>query len=675
VNVENSIVAAGSTALEVLERSPGISVDKDGNISLKGKAEVKVMIDGKPTYLSNQDLANLLRNMQSSQLDKVEIMTNPSAKYDASGNAGIINIKMKRNQNMGLNGSVTLGVGYGRFEKINGSVNLNYRQNKWNLYGNYSANARRRFQEMNLTRKFQTGDFFDQNGYDINKNRGQNFKTGADYFASKNTTLGMLLTGSLGTFNQDGNSNSNIYKNLTVLNSINTTHRDITENWRNLAGNFNLKHTLDSMGREITFDLDYARFDNNAGQLYTIANFDRQNIQTGLSTYERGKTDTGIDIYSAKADYVHPIGKTAKVEAGWKSSWVAADNTMNFWTKQGMEGSETVVDGRTNHFKYNENVNAVYLNANKKFGKTTIQAGLRLEHWHAEGNQVKTNQVFKRDSVQFFPSVFIQHEFSKKYQMGINYSRRIDRPNYQNLNPFLFFLDPYTFEQGNPYLKPQITNSLEMSHTLFGAVNITLNYSKTRDLMGQVLKQNDATLQTFVMNDNYGFRENYGIAISTPVPIAKWWMGNLYVNTFHNYYEAKLLGNDFKGGITAVQANLQNKITLSKTLSAELSGFYQSGFLEGMIVGKDMGQISLGLQKQLWKNKATLRVNVRDIFWTQYFRGSVQYQNLDVNIQNKWESRVASMSFTYRFGNSKVAAVRQRQSGLEDEKGRVGQKN
>ena len=259
--------------------------------------------------------------------------------------------------------------------------------------------------------------------------------------------------------------------------------------------------------------------------------------------------------------------------------------------------------------------------------------------------------------------------------MGFTYSRRIDRPNYQDLNPFLYFLDPYTFQKGNPFLKPQITNSYEWTHTLMSAINITLNYSKTRDLMSEVLQQNDAELKTFQTKENYGFRENYGVALSAPIPVTKWWNSNLYVNVFRNRFSGLLLGADFNASVTSMQANVQNSFRLPNGWSAELGGFYMSGFIEGMLVGKPMGQVSVGVQKQLLNKKASLRVNVRDVFWTQQFRGSVQYQNLDVTIRNRFESRVANVSFTYRFGNTKVQAARQRQTGVEAEKSRVGTNN
>ncbi|MCY7350569.1 MAG: TonB-dependent receptor [Cytophagaceae bacterium] len=686
VNVENSVVAAGNSALEVLERSPGVTVDRDGNISLKGKADVRVMIDGKPTYLSNQDLANLLRNMQASQLATIEIMTNPPAKYDAAGNAGIINIRLKKAQNMGLNGSVTLGYGYGMYGKQNGSLNLNYRQNKWNLFGTYSANRRLSWREQNITRVFREGDqvsaYFDQTAENFQRSHNQSIKAGADYFVSKNTTIGVLLNGSAGRWGQTTSNVTDIYKGMTLPDKQTLTNSVTSQPWNNLASNVNFKHTFDTLGssgqpRELTADLDYAFYNNNNDQTFDIRNLDALgNPLTALRTdmgFQAGK----VDIYSAKLDYVHPFSKTAKFEAGLKTSFVTTDNDMKFFIRlQSDAPSPDSLDrSRTNQFVYRENINAAYINYSRQFKKTGVQLGLRLEHTTARGHQITTDSVFTRNYLNLFPSMFVRHELNKKNSLGFSYSYRIDRPDYGSLNPFQYFLDPYTYGQGNPYLKPQFTHAFEGTHTFGGFLTTTLNFSRTNDIMTDVLRQNDLQRVTFQTRDNIGYRQNMGLAVSASFPVTKWWTATPYLNLSRNRYVGQLLGADLDQSFVSVQGNLQNQFTFSKNWSAELGGFYTNGFLEGILVGKPMGQISAGVQRQLWNKKASIRLNVRDIFWTQYFRGSVRYQNLDVFIKSRWENRVANLTFSYRFGNTKVQAARRRSTGLESEAGRVNQNN
>jgi iron complex outermembrane recepter protein len=682
VNVENSPAAEGNTALEVLERVPGVTVDRDGNISLKGKADVRVMIDGKPTYLSNQDLANLLRNMQANQLGTIEVMTNPPAKYDAAGNAGILNIRLKKAQNLGFNGSATLGYGYGMYGKQNAALNGNYRQQKFNVFGNYSLNRRRGWREQIITRKFREGtevtSFFDQYAENFQQSHSHNLKAGFDYFLDKKTTVGVLLNGSAGRWAQNGLNTTNIYEGLTVLDRQTLTDANHSQPWENLSTNLNFKRTLDSAGRELTADLDYAFYNNSNNQQFQIRNLNAGGQPLVPTRFDMGRQLGQVDIYSAKVDYVHPFTKTFKVETGLKSSFVTTDNDMRFYIRTGNEvpAPGTIDPTRTNQFVYRENIHAAYVTLSKQFKKTGLQLGLRAEQTDARGHQVTTDSVFTRSYLNLFPSVFVRHQVNKKHSMGFLYSYRIDRPDYGSLNPFLFFLDPYTFQKGNPYLKPQFTHALEATHSFNQFLNTTLNYSRTNDVMTDVLNQDDEQQLTFQTRDNIGLRENIGLAVSASIPVRKWWMSINYVNVVRNRYAGPLLGADLDQSFTSLNFNSQNQFTLGKKgWSGEISGFYTNGFLEGILVGRPMGQITVGVQKQFWNKKGSLRLNVRDIFWTQVFQGSVRYQNLDVYIKSRWENRVANLTFTYRFGNMKVQVARQRQTGLEAEQRRVGGNN
>ncbi|MFT4033334.1 MAG: outer membrane beta-barrel protein [Siphonobacter sp.] len=677
VNVENSIVAAGNNALEVLERAPGVTVDKDGNISLKGKAEVRVMIDGKPTYLSNEDLANLLRNTQANQLEKIEIMTNPSAKYDAAGNAGIINIRTKKNQNVGLNGSASIGVGYGLNPKGNASLNLNFRQNKWNMFGNYSGGARKNWRDQNLTRKFRTGDeitaLFDQNSDNITRNHNNNIKVGADYFASKKTTLGVLANVNTGSWGSTGDNITKIYEGTSTLEKITTTGQDFKNTWTSVTANTNLKHTFDSTGRELTADLDYARYDNRSNQNYAITTVNPAGVNLDIPRFDVGKTVGIVNIYSAKVDYTLPLTKVAKLEMGLKTAYVKTDNNMRFTIQQGEQPE--LDSGRTNQFIYQETINAAYLNYSTQIRKTSIQVGLRGEQTVMRGNQVTSDTSFRRVYLNVFPTVFVRQELNRNNTVGFNYSYRIDRPNYEDLNPFLYFLDLYTYQRGNPYLKPQFTHLGEVTHTFKGTITTTLNYSRSNGIITEVLRQDDNTKVTYVNKENFGFRENYGVAVSASIPITKKWMSINYLNVSHNRYVGMLNGGEYDGRIITAMLNTQNQFTLPKNWSAEISGFYMSGFLEGTIKGKPMWQVSVGLQKQFWEKKASLKLSVRDIFWSQQFRGGFVFGNIDMQIRNKWENRVANLTFSYRFGSSKIQAARRRSTGLESEAGRANQGN
>jgi iron complex outermembrane recepter protein len=689
VNVENSIVSAGSTALEVLEKSPGITVDKDGNISLKGKQNVMVMMDGKPTYMSAGDLANLLRNMQSSSLDKIEIMTNPPAKYDAAGNAGVINIKTKKSQNMGLNGSATAGLGYGFFRSLpkqNGSLNLNYRQGKLNVFGNFSGNNRKSFQINDIKRKFvENGkplSGFDQIADSEKQNNSFSYKVGADYFLDSKNTIGVLVNGMNGNFKELLDNQAVINNALGMMDSTSITKGNIKNKWGNYSANINFKHVIDSTGKEWTIDADYARYDSNNNMEYRTSKFDLANILRQVRN-EDGMTVSKIDIYALKADLTFPINKTSKFEAGVKSSYVNSNNDMRFDFLTGDLQTRTIDPTRSRDFLYKENINAGYVNYSTSIKKLSIQLGLRVENTIGRGTLLG-KELLDRNYTNAFPSVFLRQKLSEKHQLGMSYSRRIDRPSYEDLNPFLYFLDPYTFEQGNELLLPQFTDAVELSHTFMDAITTTINYSRTNGVMTQILQQNNALKLTYVTKYNIGYVDNLGISFSVPVPITKWWFSNTYFNLYNNHYVGDIpkITTDVNGNsntiyqrldarATTYQFNMTHQFTLPKKFSLELSGYYQSPFIEGQLVGKPMGQVSFGVQKKLLKDKATVKLNVNDIFWTNQFRGSFMFNDIDVQIVNKWESRTARMTFTYRFGNNKVASARQRQTGLEDEKGRV----
>jgi hypothetical protein len=648
-----------------------------------------VMMDGKPTYMSAGDLANLLRNMQSSSLDKIEIMTNPPAKYDAAGNAGVINIKTKKNQNMGLNGSATAGFGYGFFRSLpkeNGSLNLNYREGKLNVFGNFSGNNRKNFQINDIKRKFvENGKAlsgFDQIADSEKENSSFSYKIGADYFMDSKNTFGFLVNGMNGKRRELLDNQAIVKNSLGIMDSTSITKGDISNAWGNYSANLNFKHVIDSTGKEWTIDADYAHYDTKNNMEYRTSKYDIANILRQTRN-EDGMTVSKIDIYALKADLTYPINKTSKFEAGIKSSYVNSNNDMRFEFLTGDLQTRNIDPARTRDFLYKENINAGYLNYSKEIKKLSIQLGVRVENTIGKGTLLGKD-LLDRNYTNVFPSVFLRQKLSAKHQLGMSYSRRIDRPSYEDLNPFLYFLDPYTFQQGNEFLLPQFTNAFELTHTFMDAISTTFNYSRTNGVMTQVLQQNNALKLTNVTTINIGYVDNVGIAFSVPVPITKWWFSNTYLNLYNNHYvgdipkttidangNSNTIYQPLDARATTYQVNITNQFTLPKKFSLELSGFYQSPFVEGQLVGKPMGQISFGIQKKVLKDKATIKLNVNDIFWTNQFRGNFAFNDIDVQIQNKWESRVARMTFTYRFGNNKVASARQRQTALEDEKGRV----
>jgi hypothetical protein len=458
LNPDALLTNSGATALEVLEKAPGVTVDKDGNISLKGKQGVMVMLDGKPSYMTPTELANYLRSMASSTIDQIEIMTNPSAKYDAAGNSGIINIKTKKNKQKGFNGSATAAYGQGVYAKTNNSVNLNYRQGKVNLFSTLTGNYREDYQELDISRRYKNDDgstkaIFEQESFQKKYRNNYGGKVGMDYYASKKTTLGMVVSGYYSPSADRGSNTSYLKNSAGVVDSIVTAQSIEDGVWKNGSINFNMRHTLDSTGKEITADVDYVNYVSDKDQLFTNSSYRPDWTKKSADLLE-GSLPSDIKIYSAKVDYVHPFKNGLKMEAGLKTSFVTTDNTAGYSII--VDNTRTVDYEKTNHFQYDENINAGYVNFSRTIKKWGFQTGLRVENTVYEGNQFgnpqRTDSSFKKSYTSAFPTAYVSYNADKNNSFGFSFGRRINRPDYEDLNPFLFFLDKYTYGAGNPSL-------------------------------------------------------------------------------------------------------------------------------------------------------------------------------------------------------------------------------
>jgi len=680
VNVDASPANTGSTVMDVLEKSPGVTVDKDGNISLKGKQGVVIMIDNKPTYLNATQLASYLKSLPSSAIEQLEIMTNPSAKYDAAGNSGIINIKTKKNKTKGFNGSITLTHTQGVYPKPGGSLNTNYRNGKFNVFLNAGYSHWEGFQTLDINRNYlnvsdkKINSIFTQHTRMKFTNPEMNVKFGVDYYINNKTTLGFVASGFKN--NERNQSTSTIFlKNAeNFIDSIVYSPSTTKGRWRNGSFNFNFRHQFDSIGRELTADVDYIKYNSGNDQYFQNITYNPDwtyRDQTVLT----GNLPADINIYSFKTDYSHPFKKDFKLEAGLKTSYVSTDNNANYYNV--INNQPQVDTTKTNHFLYHENINAAYVNLNKQYKKWGIQAGLRLENTNYSGHQLgndytvnNNDSVFKKSYVNLFPTIYISYQASDKHQFSVNYGRRIDRPAYEDLNPFLFFLDQYTYQAGNPYLQPQYSDNIEFAHTYKSFLTTTLNYSNTKNFFTETFEQQGHA--TIVRNGNIGRRQNAGIAVSAQIPVKKWWTAIVYVNANYNKFNGMLYGEFIDVSATTFLANVNNQFKFSKGWSAELSGFYRSKGIEGQIVVQPLGQASAAISKQLFQEKANIKLGIRDMFYTQQVKGYINFQQTEASFHNTRDSRQVSLSFTYRFGKPiKGPQPRRNAGGASDESNRV----
>ena len=681
LNVEGTINAVGNDGLELLRKSPGVMVDKDDNLSLAGKNGVRVYIDGKPSPLTGADLASYLKSLQSSQIESIEIITNPSAKYEAAGNAGIINIRLKKNLTIGTNGSVNAGYNIGIYAKYNAGFAINHRNTKTNVFGNYNfSKSQNEFNIVSDRIQFDTA-FYLTNRI-VNKNIGShNFKGGMDYFINKASTVGVVVNGNI----SDNSTTTEgpmkiIYRPTNTLNRTlfatgdNKTQRD------NVNFNLNYRYAVTG-GKELNIDADYGFFNLRNNQFQPNDYYDAAGNKLNSNVYHM-ISPTDITIFSVKSDYEQNF-KKGRLGFGGKIGFV---NTDNDFRRYNVYGSNEVYDkDRSNRFKYSENINAAYVNYNRTLkGGFMIQAGVRVENTNSKGKSsgLKYNNAnadyesydssIDRNYVDVFPSAAITYNKNPMSQWGLTYSRRIDRPAYQDLNPFEFKINDYTFMKGNTKLRPQYTNSFGITHTYKYKLNTRLNYSHVKDIF-TLLPDTTEKSKSFLTKKNLATQQIISINVSYPFQY-KWYSFFANLNANYSKYLADYGGGDRKVDISVFTVGIfmQNSFKLGKEFTAELSGFYNSPSVwQGFFKSKSIYSLDAGVQKTILKAKGTIKVSVGDVFNSMKYRGTSDFSGQQSIFYGKPESRQFKLSFNMRFGNTQVKASRQRKSAIEEENKRT----
>ncbi len=668
-NVENSINATGSSALELLRKSPGVQVDNNEHISMKGKTGVRIYIDGKPSQLDAASLASYLKGLNSADIESIEMISNPSAKYDASGNAGIINIKLKKNKKIGTNGSANLGLTQGYYFKENGSVNLNYRDKKWNIFGNAGFNGGKYRNDQNLNR-LTNDTVYDMHSVQLTDNKNVNIKAGADYYANRNSVFGVMgtINTSDGTWSSHGVTD--IYYHNNYLKTL-IAQNQIPGSSTNANLNFNYKYA-DTNGREFGIDADYGRFVGRHSSTqpndYTYYNTFLTNL-----TY-KNNTPVNINIYSLKADGEQNLWK-GKFGYGVKFSYVTTDNTYNFYNV--LNSSDVLDTKMSNQFSYTENINAGYINYQRQLSqKWSLQAGIRTEQTNREGKLTRADGIkqgdddTKKSYIDFFPSGALTWTVNQKNSLNLTYSRRIDRPTYEDLNPFEFKLDELTYQKGNAFLNPQYTNTVELTHTFMGFINTTIGYSHVDDFATEVLDTVHGA--TYVQKRNIAKQDIYSFNIGAPLPIKKWWNG--YVNLWYNYQEfgGFINGKNLSISLPQYGGYMMHSFTLPKDYTAEISGWYNGpGIWGASSMTRPQGAIDLGVQKKFLDKKLTVKVSATDILHTASPWRMTSDFGAHISGNGSWESQTVRLNITYMFGSSLIKSARKHETGLESEKKRL----
>lgn len=682
VNVEAGISNAGATVMDVLEKSPGITVGRDGSIIMKGKPQVMVLIDGKQTQLNGSELQAYLSGLSASQIDVIELIDNPGAKYDAAGNAGIINIRTKITKQKGFNGSVSLNFGQGFYAKSNNSLNLNYRTGKFNLFANYGMRVGKEKMNMYALRKY-----FDVNGNDslyLNQPNftktnvdAHNLKTGVDFFADNRTTFGLVFTGTMVDRNIASYSTIDWMSPSYVIDSTINTWGTRNINFQRAGVNFNAKRTF-ANETELLFDVDYIRFDI-AGDQY----FQTQLSAPGSPIYAtKGDIPSTLDIFTVKLDYSKRLKNDWLWEAGLKTASTNTDNLAQYYFNNG--GSTWYDDlSRSNHFLYDENIHSAYSSLDAEKGKWHWQAGLRYEFTaykaHQLGNTVVKDSAFKRNYGSLFPSAFVSYNADSNNTFTFRFGRRIDRPQFQNLNPFLVTINKYTYEGGNPFIRPQYTWNMELLHTYKQILSTGISYSYLKDYFSQIfiIDSNSSNVNKNIIiytRGNVGSFHNLGLTASVQMPVTKWWSLS-GVAVFNHKVIKGFVWEPIEVRVNQLNVSLNNQFQFGKGWGAELSGYYQTNSqidLQESLTPQ--GEMGFGISKQVLKNKGSIKFSLRDLFYTQNYSGYSNFENSDEPFEVKWDSRVARITFSWRFGKT-MKAIKRSGGGATDEANRVNSEN
>lgn len=652
MNVENSTLSTGNTALDLLRRIPGVFVDNDGNISVKGKNDVMVYVDGKPTYLSGSLLKNFLKTLSASNISKIEVITQPGANYDAEGNAGIIDIKLKRKMALGFNGTVEAWYGQGFYPKGGGSFNFNYGKGKWNISGSYSFSHWHGYIQPLLTRQIDSS-MYSQDYWGTPIENSHAVKFNLDYEINKKWSIGTGITFNAG-HNQWVGSTKSIFRDLTntLVDSLQLVADDTR--WINFNGtlNLNTQWKIDSTGQKLSINADGGLYAERTRGNYQYQFLDPLGNTLRTSPDRNYTMDPNLYLVSGKIDYENPhIAKGLELMAGIKSSYVTNEANVRYTTFDS-GNNEINIPEMSNHFIYDENINAVYLSLKYKIKKWNFNAGLRGEHTNTTGRQLTTGQINRQNYFSLFPSAGIGFNPNDNHSLSITYSRRIDRPEYNELNPFIYMLDNYSSYQGNPNLLPQFSNNFEFSYTLYQIFTLSASYSLINNNITDVFRFDSLNSQRLVYtNTNIGETHTFNAGGSLMMPIGKWCYMMLTGNAIYNSVVDSSLNINREGWYGMFNGYFEFYLPAKFTI--ELNGYVMTQQPNGQQITLPFGEVSAGISKKLFKDQLTLKFNVSDIFRTTQFRSITTTQFGDeFNSTFWWDSRVFTFSASFSFGRA-----------------------
>ncbi len=671
LNVSNSFYKTATSAFEVLKRAPGLRIDSQGGITLKGSVTPVVYIDGKQLPLTAEEL----KNLPSEDIEQIEIINNASAQYDGETRA-VINIKLKRDKTLGLKGSSYVGASVNRyFGGYELGSSATYKTKHLTYYGRVSYYEGNDFLRETGQRIVQTPtekSTINSNAFTRWRNRPVSYQGAIDYVINKNHVVGIMARGVTNHQNDFTDNNTRISTSSTTatgprLRELPTDTRTTTLP-TNLAVDLNYRATLSPAGDQFSMNVDYAGYVTTKSQTLRTRYIGDSTNPINFPSLLLGQFPSTINIQSVKADYTHILDKTLKVDIGAKLSRTTTDNELIYDTLSA--GGMAVRDAsRSNRFLYDERIMAAYALVEKKFDKTSVEAALRLENTVAEGNSVTLDNVVKRQFLRWLPSLQVQHKFDDDHSLAFSYVRKLRRPSFFELNPFQFYTSPFEFSEGNPFLLPATRSSTDLAYTIKD-VTLTATYRLDRNLVAQMPVQDAATKVIRYTRTNLDKSQLVAFDITAPFTIKKWWKTQHSAVAYYIRTASVFDGGRFDNRAWSFVLNGQHVFSLPGAYTLECTYDYSAPSASQFYRSISYGTISFSLQKSVLKGAGSIQANFADAFNLYRERFYGVFQDVNVSTTQTRNAQQGSVRFTYTFGRSTFAR-KGRSSGSSEEEGRA----
>lgn len=660
LNVAESPLSAGGNAWEAIKKGPGI-IEQNGALSFRGK-KVQVLLDGRASNLDGAELQNLLSSMPANTISSIELLSNPSSKYDAAGGA-VINIVTIKSKKFGTNGSVNAGTGAGRYARYNAGLSLNYRNEKLNAYGSYDYRFTETFSNAFSDRALHGGQQLQELTERVATANTHYFKGGLEYTLNAKHSIGLMMKAGITT------SNAGSITQATLPDSSSATSRAAYSRIATPSVNLYYKWNLNAKGTVLSFNADHFSYDKKWNDDFITRYYNAAGKEAAAAYQLRDQSPAINRIQSLSVDYSKP-GLHSKLEMGLKTTFARTDNDV-LWEEMKQENWYTD-SGRTNHFIYNENIFAAYINGSRQLGKYSMQAGLRAEQTYTEGDLVTWNKQSSRNYFNLFPNVNIGYAMNNDNEFSISYRKSIQRFKFDVVNPFIVFRSQYNYYQGNPNIRPSISHNFELNHSFRNQLFSSVGYTHYTDALSEVYRPGTVPGSVISMSENIGTGDMFSATVSHTRSLLrnKWNLTNT-VNTMYCKYNTA--DPDQNKGMVTTNISSQHTFLLPQGFRAELFGAYTSPMIIGAYRIRSVFSVDAGLTKSVLKNQGTIALSVTDIFNTNISRFDVKGFGVSSWNRNKMESRFVKLNFTWKFGNKNVKASTNRKTGIDTESRRMGE--